>query len=104
MEPARLGCPILLGPHTHNFAERVAELLDEGAARLVMPADASALAAAVDDVLLHPSLAMTMTTVARQLAERTTGTAARLADEIANWLRPDTTQPAPEMEQEQISP
>ena len=104
MEPARLGCPILLGPHTHNFAERVAELLDEGAARLVTPADASALAAAVDDVLLNTTLATTMTAAARQLAERTTGTAARLADEIANWLRPDTTQPAPEMEQEHISP
>ena len=27
LEPARLGCPILLGPHTHNFAEIAARLV-----------------------------------------------------------------------------
>lgn len=106
MEPARLGCPILLGPHTHNFAERVADLVEEGGARVVEPADATALAAAVDDVLLNPELAGAMTQAARLLAERTTGTAGRLADEIANWLRPAPIQAgaeAPEMEREHTS-
>ncbi len=103
MEPARLGCPILLGPHTENFAERVVELLDEGGARLVASRDATALAAAVDDVLLNPGLAMAMTRAARLLAERTTGTAGRLADEIAKWLRPAPAE-APEMEREHTNP
>lgn len=103
MEPARLGCPILLGPHTDNFAERVADLLEENAARIVNPPEAAALAAAVDDVLLNPSAAEAMTTAARQVAERTTGTAARLADEIANWLRPAPAT-SPELEREHQSP
>ena len=33
LEPARLGCPILLGPHTQNFAEIAARLVQAGAAR-----------------------------------------------------------------------
>ena len=103
MEPARLGCPILLGRHTHNFAERVAELIEEGGARVVDPPDASALAAAVDDVLLNPQLASAMTAAAGRLAERTTGTAGRLADEIANWLLPAAAEPR-EMEREHTSP
>jgi len=104
MEPARLGCPILLGPHTGNFAERVAALLDEGGARVVSPPDAATLAAAVDDMLLNPKQAASMTAAARVLAERTTGTAGRLADEIAQWLRPAATAAAPEMEREHQGP
>ncbi len=54
LEPARLGCPILLGPHTANFADIVARLLAAGAARLVRPAEAAALAAAIRAVLSNP--------------------------------------------------
>ncbi|HET6522378.1 MAG TPA: 3-deoxy-D-manno-octulosonic acid transferase [Geminicoccaceae bacterium] len=32
LEPARLGCPVLYGPHTHNFAEATALLEARGAA------------------------------------------------------------------------
>ena len=42
LEPARLGCPVLLGPHTHNFAEIAARLVQAGAARRV--ADSAELA------------------------------------------------------------
>jgi 3-deoxy-D-manno-octulosonic-acid transferase len=35
LEPARLGCPTLLGPHTWNFAELAARLVRAGAARRV---------------------------------------------------------------------
>ena len=106
MEPARLGCPILIGPYTHNFAERVADLLEEGGARVVAPPDATALAAAVHDVLINAEKAGAMTRAARLLAERTTGTAARLADEIAEWLRPAPTDGvlAPDMKREHHQP
>lgn len=42
LEPARLGCPILFGPHTWNFEEPVARLLAAGAALRVEPGDDSA--------------------------------------------------------------
>lgn len=99
MEPARLGCPILLGPHTRNFAERVAELVEEGAARVIEPA-AEALAAAVDAMLTSPPEAGRMAAAARLLAERATGTADRLADEIAGWLAPPVAGPMAVQEQE----
>ena len=53
LEPARLGCPILLGPHTWNFDEPVARLLGTGGAVRVEPgADpAAALAEAASSVL-----------------------------------------------------
>lgn len=88
MEPARLGCPILLGPHTHNFQERVLDLSEAGAMRLVDPPDAATLAAAVHDVLTNPDEAGRMVEAAGQVAQQATGTADRLADEIAKWLRP----------------
>jgi 3-deoxy-D-manno-octulosonic-acid transferase len=56
LEPARLGCPVLLGPHCWNFAEAVARLLAAGAAvQLPDPAiEPGALAAAALDVLTIP--------------------------------------------------
>jgi 3-deoxy-D-manno-octulosonic-acid transferase len=94
MEPARLGCPILLGPHTGNFQERVLDLREAGAVRVVEPADAAMLAAAVHDVLSNPYEAQRMAEAAREVAQEATGTADRLADEIVTWLRP--TEPSPE--------
>lgn len=108
MEPARLGCPILLGPHTGNFAERVEDLLEERAAMRVDPPDAAALAAAVRHVLTNGDEAGRMAEAARLVASRTTGTAERLADEIVNWLRPvapvEGAAAVPELEQEHQSP
>jgi 3-deoxy-D-manno-octulosonic-acid transferase len=51
LEPARLGCPSLLGPHTHNFADIAARLVQAGAASRVTDgaALAQALAALVPD-------------------------------------------------------
>ncbi len=108
MEPARLGCPILLGPHTGNFVERVEDLLEERAAVVVNPPDAATLAQAVSDVLTNTDEAKRMAEAARLLAERTGGTAARLADEIVDWLRPapppEAGMPAPDVEREHQSP
>jgi 3-deoxy-D-manno-octulosonic-acid transferase len=49
LEPARLGCPILLGPHTKNFAEIGARLVKAGAAQPV--ADGPDLIAALTALL-----------------------------------------------------
>jgi 3-deoxy-D-manno-octulosonic-acid transferase len=49
LEPARLGCPILLGPHIGNFAEIAARLEQAGAARRV--ADGADLVAALGALL-----------------------------------------------------
>ncbi len=49
LEPARLGCAVAIGPHTHNFAEPVAIL--EAAGALTRVADAAALARWVDGLL-----------------------------------------------------
>ncbi len=49
LEAARLGCPMILGPHMQNFREATSGLLAAGGARQV--ADAAALAAIVADML-----------------------------------------------------
>jgi 3-deoxy-D-manno-octulosonic-acid transferase len=49
LEPTRLGCPTLLGPHTHNFAEIATRLVQAGAAQLV--ANGADLAAALTALL-----------------------------------------------------
>jgi 3-deoxy-D-manno-octulosonic-acid transferase len=72
LEPARLGCPILLGPHTGNFAEPVARLFAAGGARLVAP-DPVALANVAGDVL-------TSHWMGRGLADAAAGVAAGEAD------------------------
>ena len=53
LEAARLGCPVLFGPHMANFAPAATELLRAGAAREV--ANARALAAAVAELLADPA-------------------------------------------------
>jgi 3-deoxy-D-manno-octulosonic-acid transferase len=49
LEPARLGCAVVVGPHTHNFAEPVATLIAAGALDRV--ADAAGLARWLDALL-----------------------------------------------------
>ena len=82
LEPARLGCPILLGPHTANFADIVARLLAAGGARRVEPPEPGALAAAIGAVLSHPDHG-------RRLAEAAAAAiapAAALPDQVAEAL------------------
>ena len=68
IEPARLGCAILHGPHMHNFAEIVAEMAAAGATTEVAGTDG--LARALDRLLRDPAAAQAQAEAARRVAER----------------------------------
>lgn len=93
LEPVRLGCPILLGPHTWNFAEPVAALMQAGGA-LAVPAtgaaatDAAALAAAAGAVLSDPAWAAGMADAAARAIAAEAGLAGRVAAALMALLPP----------------
>jgi 3-deoxy-D-manno-octulosonic-acid transferase len=93
LEPARLGCPILLGPHTWNFADVVARLVPAGGAVPLGPERdlAVALAVAAERVLSNPIGARGMTQVAAALADDAAGLPGRVADALLALLLPATT-------------
>jgi len=80
LEPARLGCPVLLGPHTEHFREVADDLLAAGGARRV--ADAATLAETVADVLTNPQRGSGMARAAATVADN----AAHLPDHLAEAL------------------
>ena len=81
LEPARLDCPILLGPWTANFAEPVARLLAAGGAMRLERPEAAVLAAAARSVLCNPDHGRDLAQAAR--ATIAPGAAAGLPDEVA---------------------
>lgn len=74
IEAAACGCPVLIGPHTFNFAQATRDAAEAGAARQV--ADAAELASAAADLLTHPTALAAM-----QNAATTFSTAHRGATE-----------------------
>jgi 3-deoxy-D-manno-octulosonic-acid transferase len=84
LEPARLGCPILLGPHTGNFEEPVAALLAAGGA-LRVP-DSAALAPAVSGMLSEPYRARAMAEAAAAVADGETSLPGRIAGALLDLL------------------
>ncbi len=66
LEAARLGCPVLFGPHMANFAEPAARLVEAGGAREV--SDAADLASAVAALLEAPAARALMAERARAAA------------------------------------
>ena len=70
LEPARLDCALVTGPHTENFAEAYAALEDSGAVSRVT--DASTLAGAVRALLDDETARATRSAAAREAA-RTLG-------------------------------
>jgi 3-deoxy-D-manno-octulosonic-acid transferase len=84
LEPARLGCPVLLGPHTANFAETVARLLAAGGASRVEGNDpAAALASLVRAMLSDADRARRM---AEAAAAATVAAAEALPGQVADAL------------------
>ncbi|GAA0575378.1 hypothetical protein GCM10009416_12540 [Craurococcus roseus] len=89
MEPARLRCPVLLGPHTANFAEPVARLLAAGGAlRVEGPDPAGALAALAAGVLSRPDRARGMADAAASTAAVAEGLPGQVADALLRLLPP----------------
>jgi len=82
IEPIAVGRPVLVGPHTFNFAEATEKAVAAGAAARV--ADARALVAAVGVLLAEPSARDRMSEAARgfHAAHRGAG------DRLWSWLAP----------------
>lgn len=66
LEPARLNCAVLTGPHIHNFAPTYAALTQAGAARTVDSPEN--LAAAIHDLLTDNAATQSMADAARKIA------------------------------------
>ena len=86
LEPARLDCALVTGPHTENFAEAYAALEDAGAVSRV--ADASALADAVRALLKDDTERAVRAAAAREAAGALGGGVEAALGLIRNHLEP----------------
>jgi 3-deoxy-D-manno-octulosonic-acid transferase len=87
LEPARLRCPILMGPHSWNFEEPVARLLRAGGLAPV-GASAAALAEGVRSVLTNPDRAQALADAAAAVAEGQATLPGRVAEALMALLPP----------------
>lgn len=83
IEAAACGCPVLIGPHTFNFARATEDAIAAGAAKRVE--DAGELLGAVTRILGTPSELAAMRFAASGFAGAHRGAAARMAALIARW-------------------
>jgi 3-deoxy-D-manno-octulosonic-acid transferase len=90
LEAARLGCPILIGPHHFNFSEIIARL--SAAHGLVEtpdgPSAAQALAAQVARLLADPAAGQAMAGAAAALTQDEAGLPERIATSLLPLIRP----------------
>lgn len=84
IEPARLGCALLFGPHMHNFAEFVAAFDKSGAAETVR--DERSLAEAVGRLLADTELRARRVEAARSVAEAQGNVLDRVLAALAPFL------------------
>ena len=84
IEPARLGCAVLHGPHTANFTDVYPGLDAVGGAAAV--ADAAHLADAVATLLADPARLRTMARAAAECVDGQGGATARTATALAPYL------------------
>ncbi len=84
LEPAALEKPILIGPHTFNFAEITDTLVRENGA--VRVADGAALGSAVVRILSDPKRAAAMAHAAIVVVERERGAVPRTVAAIEELL------------------
>ncbi len=84
LEAARLGCPIVFGPHMQNFGEATAGLLAVGGARQV--ADAAALAATVADMLTQREETAAMARAAGEWVAAKAALPGRMAEALLGLL------------------
>lgn len=81
IEACAVGAPVVIGPHTFNFAQAVRGAVEAGAA-LQVP-DCAELARAVHEILEDPARAHAMSRAGRAFAERHRGATARTLDAVA---------------------
>jgi 3-deoxy-D-manno-octulosonic-acid transferase len=89
LEPAALGVPALVGPHTFNFTEITQLLLDTGAVQRI--ADATSLGAKLCELLADPEVRSRRGEAGRLRIERERGALARtlrLVEESLAYSRP----------------
>jgi len=84
LEPAKLDCAILCGPHTANFARMASEMAAAGALRQVD--SAAALTAAVAQLHDHPAARQEMIAAARGYADAQAGVLERTMEALAPLL------------------
>lgn len=88
IEAAALGKPVLIGPHTFNFAEVTELAVQAGAALRV--ANAEELVLAIGDLLKAPEKIKTMSVAARAFADRHRGATERLMALVNEVLSPES--------------
>jgi 3-deoxy-D-manno-octulosonic-acid transferase len=81
LEPARLRCAILTGPHTHNFAVITEEMEKLGA--LLRVQNSAQLAAQVDRLLRSPEQQIALQSVCTQWLKGKDGASARILDALS---------------------
>jgi 3-deoxy-D-manno-octulosonic-acid transferase len=81
IEACAEGAPVVIGPHTFNFAEATRRAVEAGAA--VQVADSAALARAVREILEDAGRAQAMASAGRAFAERHRGATARTLETLA---------------------
>jgi 3-deoxy-D-manno-octulosonic-acid transferase len=84
LEPARLNCALLSGPHTHNFQEVVAALRAQNAIRIVV--DADTLAREIEALLSDDSARISMAEHALGIVEASQGASATIQQYLRPWL------------------
>lgn len=86
IEAAACGCPVLLGPHSFNFAQAAQDAVACGAARRIV--DAAGAAAAVEELLSDPRQLQAMRTAARNFAQAHRGATARIVALVETLMAP----------------
>jgi len=84
IEACAVGTPVLIGPHTFNFAEAAAQAIACGAARRVR--DASELLVQAGALLADPAARTRMGEAGRSFAALHRGATARTLDRIERFL------------------
>lgn len=86
IEACACDCPVLVGPHTFNFAQATNDAIDAGAARRV--ADAGELGEVVSELLGDAAALAEMRQAAAGFARAHQGAAGRMVELIARWMDP----------------
>jgi 3-deoxy-D-manno-octulosonic-acid transferase len=98
LEPARLRCPVLLGPHVWNFAEIVERMAAAGGVTRIVPGTdpAAALAEAVSAMLSTPARGRAQAEAAFAVAAEEAGLPERIAAALLPLLPPTDATALPE--------